>query len=47
MTFIAFLISLAIIYWFLLSFLSELTKPELPKTVMTHFDNEEQESTAA
>ncbi len=34
MTFVAFLFSLALIYWLLLSFLSELTKPELPDIVL-------------
>ncbi len=35
MTFVAFLLSLAFVYWLLLSFLSELTRPELPQTVLT------------
>ncbi len=33
MIFVLFLISLAVIYAFLLSFLSELTKPEMPESV--------------
>lgn len=38
MTIVAFLFSLGLIYWLLLSFLSELTRPEVPKTVLTQME---------
>ncbi len=49
MTFVAFLLSLALIYWLLLSFLSELTRPEVPETVLRQMEYKrgEQPSQAA
>ncbi len=38
MTFVAFLLSLALIYWLLLSFLAELTKPEIPECVLRQME---------
>jgi hypothetical protein len=40
MTFIAFLISLAVLYGFLLLFLSELTKAEAPENVLLQMPGE-------
>ncbi len=42
MTFVAFLICIAVLYWLLLSFLSELTRPDVPDSVLLHFEDSEQ-----